>query len=94
MSLNVGLSSFSKKSLSRLETGERGTGPKIDEPVAALLNAESRLLRDAVSVGLVFVALGLKDSPAFSKLVGPGEARTLAEPLRDGNKNGGVWVPL
>jgi hypothetical protein len=92
--LNVsGLSTtFSTKSLSRLETRERGTGPKIDEPVATLLNAESRLLRDAVSVGVV--ALGLKDIPAFIKSVDLDEPRTFGEPLRDGNKNGAGGDPF
>ena len=85
MSLNIS-GTFSAKSLSRLETGERGTGPKIDELVATLLNAESRLLRDAASVGVVLVALGLNDISAFIKLVD--EPRTFAKPLRDGNKNG------
>ncbi len=80
MSLNLsGLSTtFSTKSS---ETGERGTGPKIDEDVATLLNAESRLLRDAVSFGVVLVALGLKDIPTFIKLVDLGEPRIAAEPL-------------
>ena len=77
---------FSTKSLSRLETGERGTVPKIDEPVATLLNAESALFLDAVSVEVVLVALGSKDIPAVINL---DEPRTFAEPRRDGDKNDG-----
>ena len=55
-------------SLNRLETGERRIGPKNDEPVATLLNVDSGLLRDAVSIGVVPLALGLKDIPAFISL--------------------------
>jgi hypothetical protein len=53
-------------SLNRLEAGERRMGPKNDEPVATLLNVDSGLLRDAVSI--VSLALGLKDIPAFINL--------------------------
>lgn len=70
MSSNIsGLSiAFSAESLNRLETGERRIGPKNDEPVATLLNVDSGLLRDAVSIGVVPVALGLKDIPVFINL--------------------------
>ena len=36
--------------------------------MATLLNVDSGLLRDAVSIGVVPVALGLKDIPAFINL--------------------------
>ena len=63
-----GLSISIAFSLDRLETGERRIGPKNDDPVATLLNVDSGLLRKAVSIGLVPVALGLKDIPGFVNL--------------------------
>ena len=55
-------------SLDRLGIGERIIGPKKDEPVATLLNVDSGLLRVAVSIGVVPIALGLKDIPELVNL--------------------------
>ena len=72
---------FSPKPLSRLETRERGATPKIDDPVAILLNVDSALFRDATSGGIVPVTLGSKDIPVVFKLVDLDEPRTFAKPV-------------
>ena len=67
-------------SLNRLETGERRIGPKNDEPVATLLNVDSGLLRDAVSIGVV-PALGLKEIPVFVDFDDEGRNDRGCEPI-------------
>lgn len=82
---------FLTKSLSRLETGERGATPKIDDSMATLLNAEIPLFWDAVSIEIVPVALGSKDILVGINL---DESRTFAKPVRDGDKDDGGRVFL